>query len=125
MEDNIIFSYTRKQALEDGVLIDVTEVAKEAGVKYPTALTAGIWNKYAVPSEELKKEGQSLAGRLWDILWLFSNSARRVSADTIFYKVYFRMKPESEDLELATLKAVCGPNDDGTPCITIMLENED
>lgn len=29
--ETIIYSYTRKQALEDGVLIDVTEIAKEVG----------------------------------------------------------------------------------------------
>jgi len=30
---NIIFSYTRRQAIEDGVLIDVTEQAKQMGFK--------------------------------------------------------------------------------------------
>src|SRR4051812_27741843 len=35
----VIFAYTRKQAIEDGVLVDVTETAKEAGFKIPVALT--------------------------------------------------------------------------------------
>jgi type I site-specific restriction endonuclease len=37
-ENEIIYSYTRKQAIADGVLIDVTELAKEAGFKCPVAL---------------------------------------------------------------------------------------
>jgi len=41
MKDAIVVSiYTRKQAISDGVLVDVTDMAKEAGIKYPVALTA-------------------------------------------------------------------------------------
>lgn len=29
----VVFSYTRAQAIEDGVLVDVSEMAKEAGIK--------------------------------------------------------------------------------------------
>src|ERR1019366_7436165 len=37
---DVIYSYTRKQAIEDGVLVDITEMAKEAGIKYPVAITS-------------------------------------------------------------------------------------
>lgn len=37
-----IYIYTRKQAIEDGVLIDVTETAKEAGFKVPVAVTCAL-----------------------------------------------------------------------------------
>jgi hypothetical protein len=30
----VISTYTRAQALEDGVLVDVSEMAKEAGIKF-------------------------------------------------------------------------------------------
>ena len=45
----LIFAYTRKQAIEDGVLIDVTETAKEAGLRFPTAITAAAWSKSGRP----------------------------------------------------------------------------
>ena len=41
----IIYPYTRAQALEDGVLVDVSEIAKEAGIKFPVALTAAVYGK--------------------------------------------------------------------------------
>ncbi|MDE2205458.1 MAG: hypothetical protein KGK12_02325, partial [Armatimonadetes bacterium] len=41
--DNVIYSYTRREALEDGVLIDVSKMAAEAGFRYPVALTAALW----------------------------------------------------------------------------------
>ena len=37
---NVISTYTRTQAIEDGVLIDPGSMAKEAGFKWPVALTA-------------------------------------------------------------------------------------
>ena len=37
----VIYSYTRKQAIEDGVLVDITEMAKEAGIKLSLLTTFG------------------------------------------------------------------------------------
>jgi hypothetical protein len=34
-ESDLIHSYTRADALRDGVLIDVSATAKEAGFRYP------------------------------------------------------------------------------------------
>jgi hypothetical protein len=37
--EDSIYRHTRADALRDGVLIDVSETAKEAGFRYPVALT--------------------------------------------------------------------------------------
>ena len=34
---------SRAQAIEDGVLVDVSDIAKEAGFRYPVALTSALW----------------------------------------------------------------------------------
>jgi len=34
----VIHTYTRAQAIEDGVLIDVSEMAREAGFRWPVAV---------------------------------------------------------------------------------------
>ncbi|EQD56202.1 hypothetical protein B1B_09022, partial [mine drainage metagenome] len=39
----LIYSYSRADAIRDGVLVDVSERAKRAGIKHPTACTAGVW----------------------------------------------------------------------------------
>ena len=36
--DDIIYLYGRQQAIEDGVLIDVSKTAREAGFCWPTAV---------------------------------------------------------------------------------------
>jgi hypothetical protein len=64
---NLIHAYTRVQAIADGVLIDVSETAKEAGFHIPVALTAGVWARYVEVPEGVS--GQDEKGRLWDLLW--------------------------------------------------------
>src|ERR1700690_3421512 len=85
-----IHSYTRSQAIEDGVLIEVSEIAKEAGIRLPTALTAGVWGKYVtVPSGVV---GQEEVGGLWDILYMFRMSTYqfqyRNASDTILFRLH-------------------------------------
>jgi hypothetical protein len=35
--------HTRTQAIEDGVLVDVSKTAKEAGFLYPVEITSAAW----------------------------------------------------------------------------------
>ena len=67
-EADLIYRYTRAEAVADGVLIDVSPVAREAGITYPVALTCAAWDRcVAVPPGV---ECQDEAGRLWDVLWV-------------------------------------------------------
>ena len=61
----LIFSYTR-QAIADGVLVDVSKLAKEAGFRFPVAVTAGVWAECVTVPEGVA--GQDETGRLWDVL---------------------------------------------------------
>jgi hypothetical protein len=65
--------------------------------------------------------------RLWNILWGCRKGIVRISLDrsqALFY-LYVRNDNRVGDPPLVTLKAVCGPDDEGKPCITIMLPDED
>jgi hypothetical protein len=86
----VLSVYTRAQALEDGVLVDVSETAKEVGIKFPVSLTATIWEQYVEVPEGIS--GQNEAGRLWDILWMFRCAAARFSGDTLLFKT-LRQEP--------------------------------
>jgi len=121
--NDLIYSYTRAQAIADGVLVDVTETAKEAGILFPVAVTAGLYNQYIVPDEASKLHCQSSEGRLWDTLWLFRYAAAGFSGDRLFYEVLYVM--EGRKMNKVKLKALCGPGDNGEPVITIMLPEED
>jgi hypothetical protein len=45
---DLIHRYTRADAIRDGVLSDVSETAKEAGIRWPVALTAAVWERWSV-----------------------------------------------------------------------------
>jgi hypothetical protein len=118
-----IYSYTRAQALEDGVLVDAGSMAQEAGFRFPVALTQAVWERYIVPDERARRLGQSESGRLWDTLWMAKAAARAAQGQAVYFRLYFIMKARQR--RLVTLKALCGPGDQGEPVITIMLPEED
>jgi hypothetical protein len=123
MDDlEIIYSYTRQEAIADGVLIDVSGTAVEVGIKYPVSVTAALWDQYIKPDQSVKSFGQSVEGRLWDVLWMFRVNAFICKDSVLCFDVYFLME---EKLELVKLKAVCGPGDAMSPVVTIMLPDED
>src|SRR5690349_12774987 len=118
----IIHRYSRAQAIADGILIDVTATAQEAGIRYPTALTSAIWAQFVRVPEGV--EAQDERGRLWDVVWLLACAAKRShTGDTVYF--YLHVKNDNQKAKRFLLKAVCGPDDEGSPCITVMLPDED
>lgn len=65
-ECKLISVYTQDQAVEDGFLVNVSELAKEAGFQIPVHLTCGVQSLCEAP-EDLK-DCQDYTGRLWDVL---------------------------------------------------------
>jgi len=125
MADNIIYIYTRRQALLDGVLIDVSESASEAGFKWPVALSNHLYHGYIVPALALVAEGQSIQGRLSDVLTILYQTIRSSKDDTFLrFSVLFQMAPNSTPIPIELI-SVAGPDDEGKPCITIMLPEDD
>ena len=134
-----VYSYTRAQAIEDGVLVDVTDIAKQAGFAFPVAVSEAVWAKYCEFDE--RAEGQSIDGRVWDVVWMLkAKIVMSKKTDTIEYELIVAMPnagdwdinekrpPDGLSMEthrLVTLKAVCGPGDAAEPVITIMLPHED
>ncbi len=116
----VIYAYTRAQALKDGELIDVTPLAREAGIgKFPVAVTRGL-DAICTPP---KTSHESRDGRLWDVLWLLSFQIRVLArqgkqADRIAYQVKIGRR-------LVNVVARCGPGDDAEPVITVMLPEDD
>lgn len=121
---DLIHSYTRQQAIEDGVLVDVTEVARVAGFCHPVAMTATVFGAYVDAPTGVP--GQDAAGRLWDILWMLRHAIRGSSGSGRELRFQLHVQnAEAAPPRLVTLKAVCGPDDDGEPVVTIMLPDED
>lgn len=126
----VISTYTRAQAIEDGVLIDTGSMAQEAGFKWPVAVTSAAWADCIAWTEDDsdKHVYQDQSGRLWDVLFMASHAIRQGSGsgDRLLFKFYrVRRDGYSKEAILATLKLIVGPGDQGEPVITILLPDED
>jgi hypothetical protein len=121
---DLIHSYSRAEAIADGVLVDVSAVAREAGIKYPTALTRAVWDRcVAVPPGVAC---QDEAGRLWDLLWMLRCAiGRSDGGPALTFALHVRDDNRERTPPLVRLKAQCHPGDDAEPCITVMLPDED
>lgn len=121
----IIHSYSRADALADGVLVDVTEIAQEAGFKFPTAITSAAYEDCVSWDNSKEKAYQDESGRLWDIFSMALYAIRKGgNTDTIRFSV-LRIPKGQKRPKMAELKMVIGPGDTPAPVITIMLPDED
>ena len=80
----VISTYTRAQAIEDGVLIDTGSMAQEAGFKWPVAVTSAAWADCIAWTEDDsdKQVYQDQSGRLWDVLFMASHAVRTRSGSS-------------------------------------------
>src|SRR5688572_1787712 len=82
--------YTRAQAIEAGELVDISALAREAGLRYPVALSRGVygvlapWDDGREGDQGKPKEGQALYGlgqsfaaRAWHLLAILMWEIRR------------------------------------------------
>ena len=127
---DVIYSYTRAQAIADGVLIDATELAVDAGFKWPVALTAAAWQDCVAWSDADNKcqAYQDQSGRLWDVLFMASYAIRtaRIANQQLLFDLHcIPRNGRATKSQRLTLKLILGPGDDGQPVITIMLPEED
>ena len=126
----VISTYSREQAIEDGVLIDATTMAHEAGFKWPVALTHAAWCDCVAWSEvdNQNQVYQDESGRLWDVLFMASQAIRTASdSDNQLNFSLCRVlrNGQSQQAEEVTLKLIVGPGDQGEPVVTILMPNED
>ncbi len=138
-----VSGYSRAQAIADGVLVDLTTatddkgqlLCPQAGFKVPVAITrtawaqaieaGGTWRPDGEGEVLELKGGQSLTGRLWDVLWMMRTASRQAgSTNRVDFQVFVDVDGDGRR-KTVKLWALCGPGDDTRPVITIMLEGED
>ena len=131
----VISTYTRAQALEDGVLVDAGPMAEEIGFRFPVALTSAVWTDCVAwtDSDNQKKPFQDQSGRLYDVLFMAAfaiqtseRSSDRLLYGELLYELY-RVPRDgfSTEAKPVTLKLIIGPGDHGEPVVTILQPHED
>ena len=117
----IVSSYSRAEAIEDGVLVDVTAEASKAGWRYPVAVTAGVWGELVAYDETPGGDTKEQPARLREILHMAATviALQREPSDTVRFPV------TRSDGTTRELWGRCGPGDRAEPVVTIMLIGED
>jgi len=121
----VIYAYTRSQAVADGVQVEVTKTAQEAGIKFPMFLTRAVFDNYVAVPEGVS--GQDEAGRLWDLVWLTRFAVLRSHGHTDRLPVALYVRNDNHRAKLVKLIAVCSALDidDPQPALTLMMADED
>jgi len=121
----VIYSYTRKQAVADGFQVDVTATAQEAGILFPVFLTRAVFDAYVAVPQDVT--GQDEAGRLWDILHMLRFAIYRAQPDQSRLHFALYIRNDNRRPKLVKLIATCGALDidNPRPAITVMMPDED
>lgn len=123
MRAMLIDVYTREQAIEDGVLVDVSTLAKEAGFKWPVAVTKNVNGVLNDIPEEF--DHQDYNGRLWDVLFMGAMAIRKSrGGEELNYSIICQHELVDNEGEIKverdiTLKLVVHGGDNMEPVITI------
>jgi Family of unknown function (DUF6573) len=121
MTDDLLHSYSRAQAIADGVLVDVSEQAGPAGMlggfAVPVAVTAALWATIEAIPDSLVGIAD-VRGRLHDVLWMATLAARRQPRAS-FASFALRMPSRGTRKLTVHLVLAIGPGDDGAPVVTI------
>ena len=121
----VIYAYTRSQAIADGFQVEVSNVAREAGITYPVFLTRTVYDNYVIVPPGVTAQDE--AGRLWDIVWILHFALRKANPDQTRLPVVLYVRNDNKRARLIKLIATCGPidMDDPQPAITVMMPDED
>jgi len=120
----VIHTYTRKDALQDGNLYDVTELGRLAGFSVPVAVTAlvhGICRLRQTPGDG--QVDRWYLRKVIQLARLHASYERNRNSREFLFEVSFLDTDQERHAE--QFKCVLGPDDDGLPCVTIMIDWED
>lgn len=115
---NIIYKYSRNEALADRVLIDVSHVAKDYGITLNTVLTISVFMDATKNMDETVRASEANVHAIFRALKAASESLP-AKADTVYFNVAL------DGGTCLDLWAQCHPGDGGEPVITVMRTDED
>ena len=122
---DVIHRYTRAQAIDDGVLVDVTALASTCGFRLPVAMTTAVFGDCWRWGEAAARDDEAASGE-----W-FVERVLRFACETIRRAA---KKAPTDRLPLpldrfagrpAPAVVHVGPGDGGEPVVTLMYPDED
>ena len=119
----VIHSYSRADAINDGILIDLSlSFPSQCSMyRYSVACTADVWA--LITQGAACENGASPAGIVWEVIYMSQHGViTRPDDQTVLFDVII---PGARTTNPHRLKAQCHAGDQMEPVITIMLPDED
>ena len=110
-EGDLVFSYPRKQAIEDGILVDLTDFAKNHGFKIPVAMNIETFQECFVTEDEM--DSVALSGFFVE-LFLHIKLGKYKDERRDLVEIFFL----GNSKHVQTIWAHVGPGDDAEPVLT-------
>lgn len=119
-----IHTYTRAQAIADGVLVDLSAASPDVcrqHFNFPIACTSEVW---AIIERAIKNKRccNDLAGVVHDVLYMSKQNITERSESGVLFQVIITGAGRQK---VFTFKMICGPGDNAEPVLTLMLPEQD
>ena len=116
-EANPIFTYTRQQAIEDGIFVDVTEVAEHLGFLIPIALTTNLYHTHIKKDDEAETQK-----RLTTFLMCLYSEIKhsKEKGNMLCTKIYFDDKTPTDVWAVIEAQSP----EDHSPAMNVMLPED-
>ena len=124
MVDNIISAYTREQAIEDGFLVDLTDLAKQVGFSTEVVVSAAVWETAIDKTErkeilavefQMAKNAMLLLRAAYQAI-LFKQQTEEKLIDPLFFRYDLELGRQKQKVELKIFFA---------DALTIVMPDED
>ena len=129
---DVIFAYTREQALSDGVLVDITGFAHRI-FKISVAVSQAVWADYIESSLLGRSDRENARATEWRALDVLEALYRQIKLNqesgnddtTVLFKTMLMLgEGAAKGVKAVVFKSVICGGDNGEPVITIMLPEE-
>ena len=122
----LICCYTRQKAIDDGIMVDVSNFVSDFGFIVPVAITNNLFVRYIQPTNKVAESGQTSESRMIDLLVVMMIKLfQRPNTERLAFNVTFDVESEERiESKLVQILAVIGQGDAGEPVLTIMLPED-
>ena len=116
-----LFGCSRAQALQRGLVLDISPAARQAFIEAPMAITPRLWRSIA-PNDPFRLEDPRLLCLCWStLLTVITHTSTREEFEPFRHTVWF----ESVVLgRRVSLKLMTHPGDGRAPVMTLLTEAE-
>ena len=120
---DMISSYSRADAIADGVLVDLSHVARAAQYRVPVAISSALWARCIETPARVSPQAELLW--TWKLLYRVHWAIQVCNQGATRIDVELEVADDEGERQRVRFLAAMGPGDDGEPVMTLMFHDED